>query len=104
MNTEQTNTVLEARISSNADNIVYRARLITSPERAPVLAIDQQFHTGEWGPTGGRWFLFSLYRDGNTADSISIDAGQNWGIDKGMKQAINEALKIVLKTHRHTEV
>ena len=60
-----------------------------------IIAIEQQYDSGEWGSTGGSWFVETLMgrcehsnRDEPT-DSICIDGGQNWEIRSGMLDALN---------------
>lgn len=60
-----------------------------------IIAIEQQYDSGKWGPTSGHWFAETLMgrcehsnRD-EPIDSICIDGGQNWEIRSGMLDALN---------------
>ena len=70
----------------------YRAVLITGGEH-PLIQIDQQFDSGEWGGCG-QWALSTL-TDGGLIDGLSIDYGQRWGITSGLSEALAEALAYV---------
>lgn len=74
----------------------YRAVLVRCDEVKPVLRVEQRIG-GHWHPTGGSWYLSTLWGEGNPNDSIYIDFGQKWLVSSGMRAAIDKALGLVLE-------
>lgn len=68
----------------------YRAVLILSDDKEPLIQIEQQFTSGAWGGCG-QWALSTL-TDNGVIDGLSIDYGQRWQIDSGLSEALSEAL------------
>jgi len=99
------NDKLIASIGGKLSDRYYRAVVLIGgrsgeDEYAPngnpdIIAIEQQYDSGEWGSTGGSWYVETLMgrcEDSNRdepTDSICIDGGQQWNIESGMIDALN---------------
>ena len=57
----------------------------------PLFKVEQQFKSGEWGPTGGAWNFQTVWEE--TDDTISLQ-GQHWAVS-GMIRATIEAHKLL---------
>lgn len=57
----------------------------------PIFKVEQQYKTGDWGPTGGRWDFQTVWE--MESDEISLQ-GQHWAVS-GMIRATIEAHKIL---------
>lgn len=57
----------------------------------PLFKVEQQLKTGEWGPTGGRWYFQDVWEF--EGDEISLQ-GQHWAVS-GMIRATIEANKLL---------
>ena len=57
----------------------------------PLFKVEQQLKTGEWGPTGGRWYFQDVWEF--EGDEISLQ-GQHWAVS-GMIKATIEAHKLL---------
>ena len=69
----------------------YRAALLRGDGGA-MLEIQQSINGQLHGC--GRWYLSTLLEHG-ASDGLSIDYGQNWQVDSGLKAAIDEAILIL---------
>ena len=75
----------------------YRAVLVRDDDNQRLLVNVEQPIKGAWYPAGS-WYLSTLlygypvdlHKTAN--DSISIDFGQQWQIDKGMREALLNAI------------
>jgi len=81
---------------SNGEPCKSNYRFVLMPEgdsfySKPLFTVEQQFKSGEWGPTGGRWILDSVWD--SESDDISLQ-GQHWAVS-GMIHATIEASKIM---------
>ena len=68
---------------------LYQAQL-SHGELGAIIEVCQPFDNGASFSKCSGWYLSTLL-DGGINDSISIDYGQNWNIDCGMRAAIIEA-------------
>jgi hypothetical protein len=70
----------------------YRAIVVCGDDGA-IIRLEQPFGNNErWGAAGS-WYLETLFNEGKGhSDGISIDFGQKWQVDSGMRAIINEAI------------
>lgn len=68
----------------------YRGRLIAGGSMGAVLVLEEYIERlANWHATPGRWYVRTLSRD--PCDSIAIDYGAGWVIERGMLALIDEA-------------
>ena len=65
----------------------------------PILMVEQQFKSGDWGSAGGGWSLHQLLYGNQwsapaTGDVICLDGRQQWYVS-GLQAALNEAKAIL---------
>lgn len=86
--------VLAAELSASsrgkACEAPYRAVLTRWKDETRLCISVEQPINGEWHGCSS-WFLSTLLAGNGISDSISIDHGQQWSIDAGMRAAIFEA-------------
>ena len=92
---------LKASSQGNASERAYRAMLVRHDETGKyAVMIQQGFADDSWN-TCGVWNLSTLLFgwpaniDNRPGDGLSLDFGQQWQIDSGMREALAKAVELI---------